>query len=118
VLAYRGMSVTPIQAVSALATNDNDGNGNVTSAPVNGVSWSGSATVVNLLLMSWQPTTATVTWPAGVTLQATANDGYGFVAVGANLVPKTVAGLGAQNVTLSAAQAVVPTLQIALLVSP
>jgi hypothetical protein len=117
VVAYRGASATPIQAVSTLAANDNGGNGNVTSATGNGVSWSGSATVVSLLLMSWQPTNASVTWPAGTTLQATANDGYGFVAVGANLSPQTGTSLSAQTILLSASQAVVPTLQIALLVS-
>ena len=116
VLDYRGASGSPIQAVSALATNDNGGNGKVTSAQFNGVSWSGLATVVSLLLMSWQPTNATVTWPAGYTLQATANDGFGFVTVGANLTSQTVSSLSAQTSTLSASQAVVPTLQLAILV--
>ena len=116
VLDYRGAAAPPIQGVSALATNDNGGNGNVTSAQFNGVSWSGSAPVVSLLLMSWQPINATVNWPADYTLQATANDGYGFVTVGANLTLQTVTSLSVQTATLSASQAVVPTLQIAIFV--
>ena len=118
VLDYRGASATPIQAVSALTTNDNFGNGRVTSAQFAGASWSGSANVVSLLLMSWQPANATVTWPTGYSLQATANDGYGFVTVGANLTTQSVSSLPAQVATLSASQAVVPTLQLAIRVGP
>lgn len=118
VLDYRGASVTPIQAVSALVTNDNNSNGNVTSAQFNGVSWSTSANVVSLLLMSWQSANATVTWPTGYSLQATANDTYSYVTVGANLTPQTVGNLSAQTTTLSVSEAVVPTLQIAILVGP
>jgi hypothetical protein len=68
--------------------------------------------------MSWQPTTTTVTWPSGYTAQASANDGYGFVAVGANLTNQTASSLGAQAATFSVTEAVVPTLQIAVLVGP
>jgi Abnormal spindle-like microcephaly-assoc'd, ASPM-SPD-2-Hydin len=117
-LAYRGASATPIEAVSALATNDNNSNGNVTSAQFNRVSWSASASVVNLLLMSWQPVNATVTWPTGYALQATANDSYSYVTVGANLTSQTVSSLSAQTATLSGSEAVVPTLQIAILAGP
>ena len=118
ILVYRGTSATPIQAVSGLASNDNNGNGNVTSVPFNRVAWSPSANVVSVLLMSWQPANATVTWPASYTLQATANDTYSFVAVGANLTSQTASSLSAQTATLSVSQAVVPTLQIAILVGP
>lgn len=116
ILAYRGAATAPIKAVSALATNDNDGQGEVTSAQFNGASWSGSANVVSLLFTSWQPTSTTVNWPASYALQATANDGYGYVAIGANLTPQTVTSLSAQAATLSASQAIMPTLQIAILV--
>ncbi|HZR39500.1 MAG TPA: choice-of-anchor D domain-containing protein [Ktedonobacteraceae bacterium] len=116
VLVYRGAAATPIEAVSALGTNDNGGNGDVTSAQFNAVSWNSSASVVSLLLMSWQPVNATVNWPAGYTLQATDNDGYSSVMVGANLTAQTASSLGAQTATLSVSQAVVPTLQIAVLV--
>ena len=118
ILDYRGASATPIQAVSAMTTNDNFGDGRVTSAQFAGASWSGSANVVSLLLMSWQPANATVTWPTGYSLQATANDGYGFVTVGANLTTQSVSSLPAQVATLSASQAVVPTLQLAIRVGP
>ena len=114
VLAYRGASASPILAVSAMATNDNGGDGHVTSAQFNGVSWSGASNVVSLLLMSWQPANATVSWPAGYSTQATATDGYGYVAAGANLTAQTLSSLGAQTVTLSASQAVLPTLQLAI----
>ena len=118
VLDYRGASASPIRAVSTLATNDNGGNGFVTSLQFNAVSWTGSANVVSLLLMSWQPANATVTWPTGYAAQATATDGYAFVAAGANLTTQTVSSLGSQTATLSVSQAVVPTLQIAVLVGP
>ena len=101
-----------------MRTNDNFGDGRVTSAQFAGDSWSGSANVVSLLLMSWQPANATVTWPTGYSLQATANDGYGFVTVGANLTTQSVSSLPAQVATLSASQAVVPTLQLAIRVGP
>jgi len=114
VLDYRGASASPILAVSALATNDNGGDGHVTSAQFNGASWSGSSSVVSLLLMSWQPANATVAWPTGYSTQATANDGYGFIMAGANLTAQSLSSLSAQTVTLSAAQATVPTLQIAV----
>jgi Abnormal spindle-like microcephaly-assoc'd, ASPM-SPD-2-Hydin len=116
VLAYRGASGSPILAVSALATNDNGGNGNVTGPQINGVSWAGSASVVSLLLMSWQPNSTNITWPTGYTTQASATDGYGYVAAGANLAPQSVNSLGAQTATLGTSQAIVPTLQIAVLV--
>ena len=116
VLAYRGAAATPIQAVSALAVNDNGATGDVTSALVNGVSWSGSANVVSLVLMSWQPNSAALTWPSGYTLQATATDSYSSVAVGANVTSQTATSLGPRIVTLSTPQAVVPTLQLAVLV--
>jgi hypothetical protein len=118
VFDYRGAAASPILAVSTLATNDNGGNGNVTTATFNSVSWSGSANVVSLLLMSWQPVSATITWPTGYAAQATATDGYGFVAAGANLTTQSVSSLSAQTATFSASQAVIPTLQIALLVGP
>ena len=54
----------------------------------------------------------------GYSLQATANDGYGFVTVGANLTTQSVSSLPAQVATLSASQAVVPTLQLAIRVVP
>jgi hypothetical protein len=114
VLDYRGASASPILAVSALATNDNGGDGHVTSAQFNGASWSGASSVVSLLLMSWQPANATVAWPTGYSTQATANDGYGFIMAGANLTAQSLSSLSAQTVTLSAAQATVPTLQIAV----
>ena len=103
--------------MSALTTNDNGGDGVVTSATFAGASWSGSATVASLLLMSWQPIDTTLTWPSGYSAQATANDTYGFVMVGANLTPQTVSSLAAQTVKLSASEAVVPTLQVAVLLS-
>jgi hypothetical protein len=118
ILDYRGASASPILAVSTLATNDNGGNGRVTSAQFNSVTWSGPSNVVSMLLMSWQPANATVTWPTGYAIQATANDGYGFVAAGANLTTQQVSNLSGQTVTLSASQATVPTLQIAVLVGP
>jgi hypothetical protein len=116
VLDYRGPSASPILAVSTLTTNDNGGVGNVTSATFNGASWTGSHSVVSLLLMSWQPSNATIGWPAGYSTQATSTDTYGYVAVGANLTPASVSSLSGGKVTLSVAQAVVPTLQIAVLV--
>jgi hypothetical protein len=67
--------------------------------------------------MSWQPANATVAWPAGFSTQATANDGYGFVMTGANLTAQSLSSLSAQTVTLSASQATVPTLQIAVVVA-
>jgi hypothetical protein len=116
VLDYRGASASPILAVSTLAVNDNGGVGDVTSATFNSVTWTGTDSVVSLLLMSWQPVNAVVSWPAGYSAQATANDGYSFVAVGANLTPVSVSSLSAEKVTLSVSQAVVPALQIAVLV--
>jgi hypothetical protein len=116
VLDYRGTSASPILAVSTLAANDNGGNGVVTSAQFNGASWSGSASVVSLLLMSWQPTNATVSWPAGYAAQGTATDGYAYAAVGADLSSQSASSLNSQTATLSISQAVVPTLQIAVAV--
>lgn len=116
VLAYRGASATPIQAVSTLAANDNGGNGKVTSAQFNSVAWSTSASVVSLLLMSWQPVSTTLALPTSYTLQATANDSYSYVTAGANLTAQTVSSLSTQTATLSVSEAVVPTLQIAILV--
>jgi hypothetical protein len=101
-----------------MATNDNGGVGNVTKPTFNSVSWTGSTSVVSLLLMSWQPNPATVTWPAGFGLQATANDGFDSVASGANLTPQTATSLAAQTATMSKASDVIPTLQIALRVGP
>jgi hypothetical protein len=98
--------------------NDNNGNGNVTKAQVGGVSWAGRSNVVSLVLMSWQPVAPTVTWPAGYAGQASANDGYSFVSVAAGLAPQLSTSLPGQTVTLSAAEAVIPTLQVAVAVGP
>ncbi len=114
VLAYRGASASPILAVSALATNDNGGHGHVTSAQFNGVSWSGATSVVSLLLVSWQPARERIIWPTGFVAQATATDGYSYVAAGANLAVQAGSSLSAQTATLPVAQATVPTLQIAI----
>lgn len=114
-LDYRGTSTSPIQAVSSLAINDNGGNGNEKSATFNNVAWSGTANVVDLLLISWQPNTAGVAWPTNYSLQATANDGYSFVAVGANLTTQSVSNFPALTATLSTVEAVIPSLQIAVL---
>lgn len=115
IIDFRGVAaVNPVQAVSLLATNDNSGNGNVTTAAYNSASWTGSATVVTVLLTSWQPTQASITWPAGFSQLATANDGYGFVAVAANLTSASTTGLSAQAAHFSVSQAVIPTIQIAL----
>ena len=116
ILDYRGAAASPILAVSSLTTNDNGGNGNVTSVQFGGVSWSGSDSVASLLLMSWQPASTAVTWPTGYTAEATATDGYGYVAVGADLASQETGSLSAQSVHLSTSQAVVPALQIAVLV--
>jgi hypothetical protein len=116
-LDYRGAIATPIQAVSVLTTNDNGGNGGVTSATFSGVSMSGSASVAVLLLMSWQPVRTTVTLPGGYIVQATATDTYGFVMAGASLTPQTVSSLGALTATFSSSEAVVLTLQIAVRLS-
>jgi Abnormal spindle-like microcephaly-assoc'd, ASPM-SPD-2-Hydin len=119
VLDYRGLSASsPIVAVSTMATNSNGGAGNVTTPIFKSVSWSGSTSVVSLLLMSWQPNPATVTWPAGFGLQATANDGFDSVAAGANLTPQTTTSLATQTATLSKASDIIPTLQVALRVGP
>jgi N,N-dimethylformamidase beta subunit-like protein/centrosomal CEP192-like protein/ASPM-SPD-2-Hydin domain-containing protein/HYDIN/CFA65/VesB family protein len=117
-LDYRGASATPIRAVSTLATNDNGGVGFVTSAQFNAVSWTGSANVVSLLLVSWNPANTSVTWPTGYAAQATANDGYSFVAAGANLTTQSVSSLSSQTATFSVSEAVIQTLQVALLVGP
>ncbi|MGO8948434.1 MAG: hypothetical protein ACLQUY_12400, partial [Ktedonobacterales bacterium] len=116
ILDYRGASASPILAVSALTTNDNGGDGGVTSVQFAGVSWSGSDSVASLLLMSWQPTSTAITWPAGYAAQATATDGYGYVAIGADLASQQATSLSTESDTLSASQAVVPALQIAVLV--
>lgn len=118
VLDYRGASATPVQAVSAMTTNDNGGNGGVTSAQVAGASWSGPTSVVSLALMSWQPASATITWPSGYSLQGMATDTYGFVAVGANLTAQSVSSLPSLTATFSTSQAVIPTLQVAIRVGP
>jgi hypothetical protein len=89
VLDYRGTAAAAIAGAGALTINDNNANG-TNVASVGGVSWSGAAPVISLVLMSWQTTTATITWPAGYALQASANDGYGYVAVGANLRTRRV----------------------------
>jgi hypothetical protein len=115
VLAYQGAGSSPITAVSALSTNDNNGDGTNT-ATFGSASWNGPTNVISLLLMSWQTTSATVVWPRGYSLQATANDAYSFVAVGANLSPQSTSNLTAQAVTLSNAEDVIPTLQVAVLV--
>jgi hypothetical protein len=118
VLAYRGAAANPLQAVSSLANNDGGGTFSTTAASFNGVSWSGSANVASLLFMSWQPNSATVTWPSGYTAQAAANDGYSFLAIGGRLVSQSVTSLGGQTATVSATQALIPALQIAVLVGP
>ena len=107
-LDYRGASASLILAVSTLTTNDNGGNGSVKSVHSAGVSWSGSDSVASLLLMSWQPTSTAITWPAGYGAQATATDGYGYVAVGADLASQQAGSLSTESVTLSASQAVAP----------
>jgi hypothetical protein len=116
ILDYRGAAASPILAVSTLTTNDNGQTGNVTSVQFGAVSWSGSDSVASLLLMSWQPASATVTWPAGYAAEATATDGYGYVAVGADLSSQQTSSLSAESARLSTSQAVVPALQIAVLV--
>jgi hypothetical protein len=119
VIDLRGASAAgPIQAVSALNANDAGGIGNVTAATYSAVSWTGSASVVDLLLTSWQPTTTAVTWPAGYSQLATANDGYGFVAVAGSLTTQTTSSLSSETATFSASQAVIPTLQLAIKVGP
>jgi hypothetical protein len=110
----RGQTATPIQAVSARVENNNNWNGNITSAAVNGVTWTGSTKVASLILMSWQASNATAGWPAGFSLLSSANDGYSWVAVGANLTTQTVSSLAAQTVSLSTPQVAVPTLQVAI----
>jgi hypothetical protein len=118
VLDYRGTAASPIAAVGSLATNDNGGVGNVTKPTFNGASWSASTKVVNLLLMSWQPSATSVGWPSGFSQQATANDGFGFVAVGANLAPQSTTSLASRTAALSVAEDIVPTLQLAVAVGP
>jgi hypothetical protein len=115
VLAYRGTASNPIVAVSTMATNDNNGNGNVKTPTINGVSWSQASKVVDLLLTSWQPSTSTVSWPSGFTQQETATDGFGFVMAAANLNSAVTSNFSARTATFSTGEAVIPTLQIALL---
>lgn len=119
VIDLRGASgAAPIQGVSALNANDAGGIGNVTSAVCAAVTWSGSTNVVDLLLTSWQPTGATITWPAGFSQMATATDTYGFVAVAGNLTTQAGSNLAPQTATYSVSQAVIPTLQVAIKVGP
>jgi hypothetical protein len=69
------------------------------------------------MLGSWQATTSTVTWPTGYALHATSNDGFDYVAVGANLASQVTTSLGSRTAKLSAAEDIVPTLQLAVAVN-
>jgi hypothetical protein len=117
VLAYRGAAASPIAGVSVLTNNLGSGSG-ITTPSVAGVSLSSASAVVSLLLMSWQPTNTSVTWPTGYASQASANDGFGYVSVGAKLAAQTSSSLPALTVTLSPGEVVAPTLQVVILVHP
>jgi Glycosyl hydrolases family 39 len=117
ILDYRGATANPIVAVSAMTKNDNGGVGNVTTPSFAGVSWPTSTKVAKLILSSWQASSSTVTWPSGYTLQATANDGFDYATVGANLAPQTTSSVASQTVKLSVAEDIVPTLQLAIAVN-
>jgi len=117
ILDYRGATASPIVAVSAMTKNDNGGGGNVTTPSFAGVSWPTSTKVAKLMLSSWQASSSTVTWPSGYTLQATANDGFDYATVGANLAPQTTSSVASQTVKLSVAEDIVPTLQLAIAVN-
>lgn len=114
ILNYRGATTTPIVAVSSITKNDNSGVGNVTTPAWAGVSWPTSTKVVSLLLTSWQASSSAVTWPAGYTLHGTANDGFDYVTVGGNLTSQTTTNLGSRSATLSVAEDIAPTLQLAI----
>ena len=103
-----------IKAVSTITANDNSGVGNVTSAGVQAASWAGSSTVASLLLASWQPAGATLSWPAGFSQLAEADDGYGFVAVGGRLQSQSTSSLPSQTIGYSAPESLIPTLQVAI----
>lgn len=119
VIDLRGAATTnTIQGVSVMNANDNSGIGNVTSAACASVAWSGATNVVDLLLTSWQPTAANITWPTGFSQMAAATDGYGFVAVGGNLNSQTISSLPSQVANFSVSQSVIPTLQVAIRVGP
>src|SRR5579871_2710170 len=111
VLDYRGAGALPIGPVSTMV--------DATSASTvrfNGVSWTGSASVVPLLLASWQARAATVTEPVGFGTQAEADDGFGFVSVAAGAAVAAT-DLPAQTATYSSPEAVVNTLQVAILLN-
>ena len=115
VAVYRGASGSgPIAGVSSLKTNDNGGSFQVTSATVNGISLSNTTNVVPLILTSWQPSDATVSWPADFIAEASATDGYGHVAIGESLSSLNTSSVNAQTLNFSTAQSVMQTLQIAV----
>jgi Glycosyl hydrolases family 39 len=117
ILDYRGATANPIVAVSSMTTNDNGGVGKVTTPAWSGVSWPTSTKVVSLMLASWQASASTVTWPTGYALNATSNDGFDYVTVGANLTSQMTTSLGSRTAKLSAAEDVVPALQLAVAVN-
>ena len=113
-LVYQGTAANPIKGVSSLLKNNNNGSYNVAAATWNGVSWTGTAKVVSLLLASWQQTNAAISLPDGYSLQGSATDSYDYVAVNANLTPQILTNLGTKTSTFSPAQSIIQTLQIAV----
>lgn len=104
-IALRGAdTTTPILGHSA----DWDAGANTTAFSVNSVSWAGAADAVSLIVVTWQATSATVTWPAGWTQivdPTVANDGFEFLAAAVNFTTQSgVTSLPAQSLTLSVGQ--------------
>lgn len=78
---YEGQVKNPIAGVSQLITTDNDGNGNVISVPVAGITTGPFVNVVPLLFVSWQETPAAIYWPTGFGFESYVSDGYASIAV-------------------------------------
>ena len=64
--------------------------------------------------MSWQEHPTTLRWPIGFSQLGEADNGYSFVAVGANLAGQNTASLPAQTVGEAVGEAVVLTVQVAV----
>jgi len=109
---YAGEAANAIAGVSSLTTNDNFGNGHVTSANVGSVSLDNTVTAVPLILASWQPNMTTVSFPEGFGFESAADDGYSFVAVGEAYSSLTTNNFPGYSVSFFPGQAVVQTLQV------
>jgi chitinase len=114
VAVYNGATTNPIAGASSIATNDNNGDGNVQTAAVNGISLNSAATVVPLIIASWQPNASNITWPSGYIFEATATDGYSFVDLAESSNARTTNTLPSQTLNFATPEAVIQTLQLAI----